>query len=63
MSKTMSKHIAVFDYFDKTLLVLTAGSGCVPIASFATHIAAPIRITSASFSLIFSISNGIANIT
>ena len=56
----LSKYIAVFDYFDKTLLVLSATSGGVSIVSFAMVIGAPIGITSASSDLVFSISNGIA---
>ena len=38
MSKALSKHIAAFDYFDKTLLVLSGASGSVSIASFVTVI-------------------------
>ena len=34
MSKRLSKYIASFDYFDKYLLVLSATSGSVSIASF-----------------------------
>ena len=62
MCKTLSKHIAVFDCFDKTLLVLSAASGSVSITQFATVIGTPVRITSPSLSLVFSISNGIAKI-
>ena len=62
MCKTLRKYIAVFDYFDKTLLVLSAASGSVSITSFATVIGASVRITSPSLSLVFSISNGIAKI-
>ena len=36
MSKTLSKIIAAFDYFGKTLLVLSAASGSVSISSFPT---------------------------
>ena len=36
LSKTLSKYVAAFDYFDKTLLLLPATSGGVPIASFVT---------------------------
>ena len=48
-----------FDYFDKSLIVLSVTSGCVSIASFATVIGAPVRITSASFSLAFSLCTGL----
>ena len=54
-----SKYTAKFDYFDKTLSVLSAASGSVSIASFATSIGAPVGTVSASFGLVFSIRNGI----
>ena len=53
MSKRLSKYIAAFDYFDKSLIVLFATSYDVSIASFASAIDAPVGITSASFSLAF----------
>ena len=36
MSKKLSKYISFFDYFDKSLIVLSVTSGGVSIASFAT---------------------------
>ena len=59
MSKTLSKCITAFDYFDKSLLVLSVTSGGVSIASFTTNIASPVGITSASLNIVFLISNGI----
>ena len=59
MSKRLSKYIASFDYFDKSLIVLSVTTGSISIASFATVIGAPVGIASASFSLAFSISTGI----
>ena len=59
MSKRLSKYIASFDYFDKSLIVLSVTTGSISIASFATVIRAPVGITSASFSLAFSICTGI----
>ena len=53
MNEKLSKYISFFDYFDKFLIVLLVTSGSVSIASFATVIGAPIRITSASLSLVF----------
>ena len=53
MSKKVSKYISFFDYFDKSLIVLSLTSGSVTIASFATVIGTPIGITSASLSLAF----------
>ena len=58
MSKTLFCNIA-FDYFDKSLIVLSVATGSISIASFATVIGAPVGIASASFSLAFSISTGI----
>ena len=59
MSKRISRSIASFDYFDKSLIVLSATSGSISIASFVTVIEAPVGIASASFSLAFLISTGI----
>ena len=64
MGKRLSKHIASFHYFDKSLIVLSVTSGSISIASFATvsiSIAsvASFAIARASFSLAFSISTGI----
>ena len=55
MSKRLSKYIASFDYFDKSLIVLSVTTS---IASFATVIGAPVGMMSASFSLAFSITTG-----
>ena len=38
MSKNLSKYIASFDYFDKSLTVLSVTTGIISIASFATVI-------------------------
>ena len=59
MSKRLSKYIASFDYFDKSLIVLSATSGSVSIASFATVIGKPVGIVSAGFSLAFQLSTGL----
>ena len=58
MSKRLSKYIASFDYFDKSLIVLSVATGNISIASFATVIGAPVGIMSASCSLAFSITTG-----
>ena len=55
MSKRLSKYIASFDYFDKSLIVLSVTTGSISIASFATVIGAPVGIVSARFGLSFSI--------
>ena len=59
MSKRLSKYIASFDYFDKSLIVLSATSGSVSIASFATVIGKPVGIESVGFSLAFQLSTGL----
>ena len=59
MSKRPSEYIVFVDYFDKSLIVLSVTSGSISIASFATVIAAPVGIASASFSFEFSIVTGI----
>ena len=59
ISKRRSKYIASFEYFDKSLIVLSVTTGSISIASFATVIGAPVGIVSASFSLVFLISTGI----
>ena len=53
MSKRLSTCLASFDYFDKSLVVLSVATGSIAIASFATVIAAPVGITSPNFSLAF----------
>ena len=58
-SKKLSKYVAVFDYIDQALIVLSATSGGVSIISFTSIIGAPVGIASASFTLIFSLATGI----
>ena len=59
MSKRLTKYIASFDFFDKSLIVLSVATSGISISSFANVIGAPIGIVSASFSLAFSIFTGI----
>ena len=59
MNKKLSKYISFFDYFDKSLIVLSVTSGSVAIASFAAVIGIPVGITSASLSLAFSLCTGL----
>ena len=42
MSKRLSKYIASFDYFDKSLFVLSVTTGSISIASFATVVGASV---------------------
>ena len=55
MSKKLRKYIAAFDYFDKTLIFLSATSGEISIISFTSVIGVPVGIASASFSFVFSL--------
>ena len=55
MSKRLRKYIAFCDYFDKSLIVLSATSGSISTTSFATVIGTPVGIASASLSLTFSL--------
>ena len=58
MSKRFSKYIDSFVYFDKFSIVLSATSGSVSIASFATVIGTLVGIASANLSFTFSLSIG-----
>ena len=51
-SKKLSKYVAVFDYIDQALIVLSATSSGVSIISFTSIVGAPVGIASASFTLI-----------
>ena len=59
MGKRVAKYIAFWNYFDKSLILLSIKSGSISIATFSTVIGAPVGIASASFSLAFSMSTGI----
>ena len=58
-SKKSSKYVTIFDYIDKTLIVLSATTGGASITSFTSVTGAPVGIASASFTLIFSLATGI----
>ena len=58
-SKKLGKYVAVFDYTDQALIVLSATNGGVSIISFTSIIGGPVGIASASFTLIFSLTTGI----
>ena len=59
MSKRLSKYIASSDYIDTSLIVFSATSGGISIASFATVIGKPVGIANASLSLAFSLLTGL----
>ena len=58
-SKKLSKYVAVFDYIDQALIVLSATSGAVSIISFTSIVGAPVGIASARLTLFFSLTTGI----
>ena len=59
MSKKLTKYIAVFDYIDKALIVLSATSGGIFIISFVSAIGVPVGIASARVTLVFSLTTRI----
>ena len=58
--KKLNKFLVSFDYLDKILITLSASFGTLSIASQATVIGIPARITVASLTLIFTIGTGIS---
>ena len=58
-SEKLSKFVAPFDYIDKILIALSAASSGVSIISFTSIVGAPVRIASASSTLIFSLTTEI----
>ena len=55
----MSRHVTIFDYIGKILIILSATTGGKLITLFTTTIGAPAGIASASFTLIFSLTTRI----
>ena len=53
--QNLNKYVPTFDYIDKILIVLGEKTGRVSIISFTSIIGAPVGMTSASFTLIFSL--------
>ena len=58
-SRKLNKYVAVFDYIDQALIVLSATSGGVSIISFTSIVGTPVGIASASLTLFFSLTTGI----
>ena len=58
-SKKVNKYVTIFDYIDKTLLILSATTSGISIISFTSLIGTSVGIVSASFTLMFSLSTGI----
>ena len=59
-SKKLSKYVAVFDYIDQALIVLSATSGGVSIISFTSIFGSPVGIASAILTFFFSLTTGIS---
>ena len=59
MTKRLRKYIATFHYFNKPLIAVTATSGSISIAPFASVIGALARIATAGFSFAFSLTTAI----
>ena len=59
MSKKLSKYIAAFDNFDKSLIVLSTASGRISVITLTGIITIPVGIANASVSLVFSLTTGI----
>ena len=53
MSKRLSKYTASFDYFGKSLILLSVSTGSISIVSFATVTGASVGMVSATFNLHF----------
>ena len=60
--RKLNKYITIFDYIDKTLIILSATSGGVSIISVISIVGLPVEIASASFTLIFSVAKEIIKI-
>ena len=61
-SKKLNKYVAVFDYIDQALIVLSAASCGVSIISFTTIVGAPVGVESASLTFFFTLTTGITKI-
>ena len=59
MRKRFIKYIGSFDYFHKSLIVVSVTTGSLSIALFTSVIEAPVGTANANFSLAFSIFTGI----
>ena len=58
-SKILNKYVTIFDYIDKTLIILIAATSGISNISFTSVIGTSVGIASASFTLIFSLTTGI----
>ena len=54
ISKGVSKYITSFDYFDRSLMILSGTTGSISIASFLTANEAPVGMVTASLAFLIS---------
>ena len=54
ISKGVSKYITSFDYFDRSLMILSGTTGSISFASFSTAIEAPVGMVTASLAFLIS---------
>ena len=59
MSKKLTKYIAAFDYFDINLIVLSETNGEISIIFLTNVIEFPVKIATANFSLVLSLTTEI----
>ena len=57
--KKIGKYIVAFDYADKLFITLSASSGTLSIALYATVVGIPAGIAGASLTLIFTVTTGV----
>ena len=55
MTKKLSKYIVVFDYADKSFLVLSATFGTLSVVSYATVVRILLGLAGASLTVVFSL--------
>ena len=58
--KKLNKYLVSFDYLDKIFITLSASFVTLSIASYASVVGIPARITSASLNLVFTLGTGIS---
>ena len=58
--KKLNEYLVSFDYLDKIFITLSASFGMLSIASYASVVGIPARITGTSLTLVFTIGTGIS---
>ena len=60
ITKKLNKYLVSFDYLDKIFIALSASSGTLSIASYASVVSTPAGIVGSSLTLVFTIGTGIS---